>query len=162
MTPSVDFDTPRDAFEILEGARAALSAPEQSEAAVLAALQVAPDDRDVRMGAYKFYFYNTRLAEAVPHAAWCIADAARALGLPTDWRRLAPGSVPCGDFDKPRRYLVQSIVAYGWCLARIGRIEEGMEALAQAIAIDPADTFRVKRIVEVIARGGDAEDDDAM
>ena len=160
MTDVLDFDAPRDAFEILEGARAALSAPERSEAAVLAALQVSPDDRDVRMGAYKFYFYNNRLAEAVPHALWCVADGARTLGLPTDWRRLAPDSVPCADFDKPRRFLVQSLVAYGWCLSRIGRIDDGLEALAKAIEIDPADTFRVARIVEVIRRGGVEEDDD--
>lgn len=156
---TLDPDAPRDAREILEGARAARTDPERAEAAVLAALQVAPDDRDVRMGAYKFYFYDGRLAEAAPHALWCLRDGARALGLPEDWRRLAPGSVDCAGWPKPQRFLVQSLVAYGWCRARSGAVEEGLEALAKAAAIDPTDTFGAARIAAVIRRGG-VEDDD--
>ncbi len=155
-----DIDAPRDPFAILEGARAARTEPERSEAAVLAALQVAPNDRDVRMGAYKFYFYNARLAEAVPHAAWCVRDGARALRLPEDWRALPPGSLDCTGFPEPQRFLVQSLVAMGWCMARSGAIADGLEVLAKAIAVDPSDGFRVRRIVEVIERGvGDDEDD---
>ena len=154
-----DLDAPRDPFAILEGARAARTEPERSEAAVLAALQVAPNDRDVRMGAYKFYFYAGRLAEAAPHAAWCVRDGARALGLPEDWRGLPPGSVDCTGYPKPQRFLVQSLVAYGWCRARSGAIEEGLEALAKAIAIDPSDGFGVKRIAAVIERGGVDDED---
>lgn len=154
------FDAPPDPFALLEGARAALSEPERSEAAVLAALQAAPNDRDVRMGAYKFYFYSNRLSEAAPHAAWCVRDGARALGLPEDWRRLAPGSVDCTGFPKPQRFLVQSLVAWGWCRARIGEVEEGLAALAKAIEIDPTDGFGVKRIVEVIERALAAAEDD--
>jgi hypothetical protein len=155
-----DGDLPPDPFAILEGARAARSDPERSEAAVLAALQVAPDDRDVRMGAYKFYFYANRLAEAAPHAAWCIRDGARALGLPEDWRRLAPGSVDCTGFPKPQRFLVQSLVAFGWCNARSGNVELGLEALAKAVAIDPSDGFGAARIAELVARAGRDEEDD--
>lgn len=155
-----DFDEPRDPFEILEGARAARSEPERSEAAVLAALQVAPTDRAVRIAAYKFYFYNARLAEALPHAAWCIADGAAALGLHEDWRRLASGSVPCGDHDPARRFLVQSLAAYGWCLLRIGRVDEGREALIKVIDLDPLDAFGIGRILEVVIRGVAVDEDD--
>lgn len=151
-------ETP-DAFEILAGARLARSEPERSEAAVLGALQVAPDDRLVRMGAYKFYFYNNRLSEAAPHALWCIRDAARALGVAEDWRKLPAGSVDCADYDKPKRYLVQSIVAYGYCNARTGKIDLGLEALAKAAEIDPQDTFKATRIAAIIKeRLGEAEE----
>ena len=155
-----DGDLPPDPFAILEGARAARSDPERSEAAVLAALQAAPDDREVRTGAYKFYFYANRLAEAAPHALWCIRDGARALDLPEDWRRLAPGSVDCTGFPKPQRFLVQSLVAFGWCNARSGNVELGLEALAKAVAIDPSDGFGAARIAELVARAGRDEDDD--
>lgn len=156
---TVELDTPPDPFDLLEGARAARTDPQRSEAAVLAALQVAPDDRDVRMGAYKFYFYANRLAEAAPHAAWCIRDGARALGLPEDWRRLAPGSVDCTGYPKPQRFLVQSLVAWGWCKARTGEIEDGLAALAKAAAIDPSDGFGAARIAAIVA-GGSPEDED--
>lgn len=155
---SAEADRPRDALEILEGARAARSAPRESEAAVLAALQVAPDDRAVRMGAYKFYFYNGRLAEAVPHAAWCIRDGARALGLPEDWRAVAPGSAAFDTFDKAPRFFLQSLIAWGYCKTRIGAVEEGLAALARASELDPSDKFGVRRLIAVIENGG--RDDD--
>ncbi len=154
------FDVPPDALALLEGARAALSEPERSEAAVLAALQAAANDRDVRMGAYKFYFYSNRLAEAAPHALWCVRDGARALGLPENWRALPPGSADCTGFPKPQRFLVQSLVAYGWCRSRVGDTDEGLAALTKAIEIDPSDGFRVKRIVEVIERALAAADEE--
>lgn len=156
---TVELDTPPDPFDLLEGARAARTDPQRSEAAVLAALQVAPDDRDVRMGAYKFYFYAARLAEAAPHAAWCIRDGARALGLPEDWRRLAPGSVDCTGYPKPQRFLVQSLVAWGWCRARTGEIEDGLAALAKAVEIDPSDGFGAARIAAIVAGGAPEEED---
>lgn len=155
------FDTPPDPFALLEGARAARSEPERSEAAVLAALQAAPNDRDVRMGAYKFYFYASRLEEAAPHAAWCIRDGARVLGLPEDWRRLAPGSVDCTGFPAPQRFLVQSLIAFGWCRARVGAVEDGLAALAKAVEIDPSDGFGAARIIDVIERAmAAAEEED--
>jgi len=157
---SAKTDHPRDAMEILEGARAARSAPRESETAVLAALQVAPDDRAVRMGAYKFYFYNNRLAEAVPHAAWCIRDAARALGLDEDWRRVAPRTAAFDTFDKAPRFFLQSLIAWGYCKTRIGAVEDGLAALARAVELDPNDRFGVRRLIAVIERGGRDEDDD--
>lgn len=153
-------DQTHAAFAALEGARAARTAPEASEAAVLAALALAPDDVDVRVAAYKYYFYGHRLAEALPHAAWCIAAGARALGLPEDWRALAPGSVVCAGYDPARRFLVQSLVAWGWCSARIGDRDAALAALAKAAEIDPTDTFAAARIAEVVARGDDLEPED--
>lgn len=159
--PMIDaFDVPPDPFALLEGARAPLSDPERSEAAVLAALQAAPNDREVRVGAYKFYFYAHRLAEAAPHALWCVREGARALGLPEDWRGLAPGSVDCAGFPAPQRFLVQSLVAFGWCNARSGDIDLGLAALAKAIEIDPSDGFGVTRLVEAIERALAAGDDE--
>lgn len=160
MTAAEELDLPPDALAILEGARAARSDPERSEVAVLAALQAAPNDRDVRMGAYKFYFYAARLEEAAPHALWCVRDGARALDLPEDWRRLAPGSVDCAGYPKPQRFLVQSLVAWAWCRARTGHLEEGLEALAKAAEIDPGDGFGARRIAAVVASGGGGEDEE--
>jgi hypothetical protein len=154
-----DVDTPRDALDILEGARAARSEPQRSEAAVLAALQAAPDDRAVRMGAYKFYFYGGRLAEAVPHAAWCIRDGARALGIAEDWRAVAAGDAAFVGFEKAPRFFLQSLVAWGYCKTRIGETEAGLAALAKAVELDAADAFGVRRLIAVIEGGGRDDDD---
>jgi hypothetical protein len=143
---------------VLEGARAARTAPGASEAAVLEALTVAPDDRAVRMGAYKFYFYDGRLAEAVPHAEWCIAAAARDLDLPVDWRAVAPGAAAFDGYDEEPRLFLQSLIAWGYCKARLGDLTAGLEALAKAVELDPADKFGAARLAAVIRRRGDDEE----
>lgn len=148
----------RRAFAVLEGARAARTAPQESEAAVTAALALAPDDPAVRIGAYKFYFYEARLAEALPHADWVVAHAARALGLPPDWRTVAPGSAAFDTFEPAPRLFLQSLVAWAYCKARTGDLESGLEALAKVVDLDPADRFGAARLAEVVRRGG--RDDD--
>ncbi|MDR3376742.1 MAG: hypothetical protein P4L98_23735, partial [Ancalomicrobiaceae bacterium] len=91
------------ALAVLEGARAARSRPEAAEAAVLEALALAPDDLDVLTGAYKFYFYNNRLAEALPHAQAILVLAARRLNVATDWRQVHAADADFATFDKPPR-----------------------------------------------------------
>jgi hypothetical protein len=147
------------ALAVLEGARAARTEPEQSEAAVLAALALAPDDLAVRMGAYKFYFYNSRLAEALPHAAWTIVHAARALGLPEDWRTVAPGSAAFDTLDKGPRLFLQSLLAWGYCAARTGDLATGIEAMTKVAALDPRDRFGAARLAEVVRREGRDDDE---
>ena len=156
---AIEIDRSRRALAVLEGARAARTAPEASEAAVREAVAIAPDDLAVRMGAYKFYFYNGRLAEALPHAEWCIAAAARALGLPQDWRAVAPGTAAFDGFDKAPRFFLQSLIAWGYCKARIGDLAAGLEALAKATALDPTDKFGAARLAEVVRREGRDDED---
>lgn len=153
-TVEIPRDAVSEALAVLEGARAARSAPEQSEAAVLAALALAPDDLAVRMGAYKFYFYDHRLAEALPHAAHVVAAAARNLGLAEDWRALAPGSAAFDTYDEGPRLLLQSLIAWGYCQARIGALDDGRAALLKAAELDPADKFGARRLIAVLDRGG--------
>lgn len=147
------------ALGLLEGARAARTAPEASEAAVLAALDLAPDDLAVRMAAYKFYFYNSRLAEALPHAAWVIVHAARVLGLADDWRRVEPGAADFHTLEKGPRLFLQSLLAWGYCKARLGDLAVGLEAMERVAALDPLDRFGAARLAEVVRREG--RDDDA-
>lgn len=152
-------DRAREALATLEGARAARTAPEISEAAVLAALALAPDDLAVRMAAYKFYFYGARLAEALPHAAWTVAHAARALALPEDWRRIEPGSAAFDTLDEGPRLLLQSLLAWGYCKARLGELADGIEAMTKVAALDPHDRFGAARLADVVRREGRDDED---
>ncbi|TBW40763.1 hypothetical protein EYW49_03295 [Siculibacillus lacustris] len=147
------------ALAALEGARAARTDPVAAEAAVAAALALAPDSWEVRTGAYKFYFYDHRLAEAVPHAAFCIAAAARALGLDEDWRRIAPRSAAFDGFDAEPRRLLHALVAWGYCRIRTGDFEGGAAALAKVAELDPADRLGAARLIAVVERGGREDPD---
>ncbi|MDK9696674.1 MAG: hypothetical protein OEL76_09800 [Siculibacillus sp.] len=157
---AAEADAASAALALLEGARAARSDPETSETAVLAALALAPDDLDVRIGAYKFYFYNSRLREALPHAAWTIAHAARALGLPEDWRKVEPGAAAFDTLDEGPRLFLQSLLAWGWCKARLGDLAEGIEAMTRVARLDPHDRFGAARLAEVVRREGRDDADD--
>ena len=157
---TVAVDAVAAALARLEGARAARSEPETSEAAVLAALALAPDDLAVRTAAYKFYFYNSRLAEALPHAAWTVAHAARALGLPEDWRRVEPGSAAFDRLEPGPRLFLQALVAWGYCRARLGDLADGIEALTRVAALDRHDRFGAARLAEVVRRQGRDDADD--
>ena len=157
---AAEIDAAAAALAALEGARAARTAPEASEAAVLAALALAPDDLGIRVAAYKFYFYDARLTEALPHAAWTIVHAARSLGLPDDWRDVEPGSAAFDTLDPMPRLFLQSLLAWGWCKARTGDLAAGIAAMTRVATLDPHDRFGAARLAEVVRREGRDDEDD--
>lgn len=140
-----------EALAALEGARAARSDAAGSEVAVLRALGLAPHDLDVRTGAYKFYFYNGRLEDAAPHAQFVMAQAARRLNVSTDWRLVQPGDAAFGSLDPAPRLFVQALVAWGYCMARLRRLDEGRSALTKAIELDPGDDFGAGVLLNIIS-----------
>jgi hypothetical protein len=146
-----------EALVVLEGARAARSDVAGSEVAVLRALQLAPHDLDVRTGAYKFYFYNSRLGEAAPHAQFVVEQAARRLNVSTDWRLVQPGDAAFSSLDAAPRLFVQALVAWGYCMARLLRLDEGRSALTKAIELDPSDNFGARGLLSIIS---DSQSDD--
>lgn len=123
------------------------------------ALATAPDSLGVRLGAYKFYLYQHRLDHAVHHAETILAQAARRLQLPHDWRAVEPGQAAFDQIEPWPRLFLQALIAMGYGLVRLERMEEGREALGKAIALDPHDRFGAARLLAVVERGG-AEDDD--
>lgn len=126
------------------------------------ALAAAPHALAVRIGAYKFYFYRNRLAEAADQALACLALAAEGLGLVADWRQVQPDQAPFSELlPQPRLYL-QCLLAYGYCRARLGDLSEGRAAMVKVTELDAADRFGAGRLVAVVDRGGiDPEDDTA-
>lgn len=131
----------RAARSALARADAARSEPERAEEAVLEALELAPADFEVRLGAYRFYFYAARLAEALPHADYIIKHAARRLNIATDWREVKAGDAAFDALDYEPGLYLQALLARGYCLLRLGEDGEGREALQKVIEIDPKDRF---------------------
>jgi hypothetical protein len=141
------------ALLVLERAREARSAPETAGKAVLEALALAPDDVEVRLGAYRFYFYNHRMAEALPHAEFIIAYAARRLNIAVDWRAVRPGDAPFEDLEAVPGLYLQALAAWGYCKVRIGALEEGCAALSKVAALDPRDRFGARLILAATVSG---------
>ncbi len=158
-------DLPPSVQALLKQAGEAWHSEAEAEAKVLEALALAPDALAARIGVYKFYFYRHRLAEALPHALSCVAFATRALGLPEDWRRIGPAdaafvgtAVTLAPLPK---LLMQTLIAAGYVMARLGRIAEAEEALAKVMELDSTDRLGAGRMLAVVRRGGAEPDEPA-
>lgn len=137
--------------DLLAGALQARSAPVQAEAAVLAALAQAPDSVEAQLAAYRFYFYNHRLGEALPHAAAIVVAMARRLNVATDWRLVDPDDAPFAALDEAPSLYLQALLAFGYASLRIGAAADGVAALEKVVALDPADRFGARRVLAVVA-----------
>jgi tetratricopeptide (TPR) repeat protein len=157
-------DLPAEAEAALKDAGRLWHDEAAAEARVKEALSLAPDALAARIGAYKFYFYRHRLDEALPHARSCVAFALAALGLDEDWRRVGPGdaafigsAVTLAPLPK---LLMQTLIATGYVLARLGRIEEAEEHLGKVVELDSGDRLGASRLLTVVRRGGIEEEDE--
>jgi len=153
-------DIPPEILAILGDATAPHSQPEQAEQAIAVALQRAPDNLGLRIVAYGFYFYNNRLDEAIPHAEACLALAADTLGLPCDWRSVGAESTDFGVLEQPQRVYLKSLVALGYCRARLGDLEAGEALLRKAASLDPQNQLGAAALADLVARRG-IDDEDA-
>ena len=147
------------AARVLERAQPARSNPAVARAAIEEAVQLAPDDIDVRMGAYKFYFYSHEYEQAAHHASACIAHFAADLGVSPDWRDVRGCDAEFCTLDARCGRYLQALIAWGYCRARAGAPHEGRAAVAKAADLDPTDRFGARRLIAVIDRGGEEVDD---
>ncbi|SFC19419.1 hypothetical protein [Tropicimonas isoalkanivorans] len=122
-------------------ADAARSDPERTEAALAEALRLAPEDLDVRLGAYRFYFYNHRYEQALVHCEALIGHAARRLNVAIDWRDVGPGDAAFTEVAFAPGLYLQALLAWGYCHLRLGRHAPAREALSHSARLDPTDRF---------------------
>ena len=147
MAPAANQDLAAALSLLQAGANAPRSAPETSEAALLEALALAPQDFDIRLGAYRFYFYTHRYDEALVHCEELIAHAARGLNIATDWRLVTPQDAPFGTIAFAPGLFLQTLIAWGYCQLRLGETGRARQALAHAAWLDPSDRFGAAAIV---------------
>lgn len=144
---------------VLADARLARSDPATAERAVMQALALAPDEVEANLAAYRFYFYNHRLAEALAQAATIVVQMARRLNIATDWRLVRTGDAAFSGLDEAPSLYLQALLAWGYGSARLGGIEEGRRALEKVVELDPRDRFGARRLLGVIVAGENVEDD---
>ena len=147
----------RAALRTLQEARTARSDPETAEKAVLRALQLAPQDADIHLGAYRFYFYNHRYADALPHAQFIIEHTARRLNISVDWRVVRPEDRDFTLLESAPGLYLQALLAWGYCHLRLGNVSLGREAIAKVAGIDPSDRFGARPILDLIDNEASAD-----
>jgi tetratricopeptide (TPR) repeat protein len=148
-----------EALALLLKAREARSDPATAERAVEQALAVAPDDFEARLGAYRFYFYNHRYADALPHAAFLVSLIARRLNIAGDWRAVRPGDAAFDALEEAPGIYLQALMAWGYCKARLGALDEGAEAIAKVAELNPRDRFGARRLLAVVVEPEQSEEE---
>ncbi|CAH2599665.1 conserved protein of unknown function [Rhodovastum atsumiense] len=151
-------DLPAAAAQALRAAGAAWDDEATAERHVRDALALAPGHLAVQIGAYKFFLYRHRLAEALPLAEACLAGALRRTNLPADWRDLRPDQAAFGSFEPAPRLVLFALFACGYLLARLDRQDESREVLMKVAELDPPDRMGARRLLAVLDRGGRDED----
>lgn len=129
---------PPDTRETLKAIFANWSDSEKTEARVRQIIDQAPDTLGVRIVAYRFYFYRRRSQEAANWAASCLSWLSRQLDLPEDWRQVTADMADFGHWHAYTRLWLQSLTAYAYNLARLGREGESLAALDKVAELDPA------------------------
>lgn len=144
-------DIPDDILALLGKGEDEMDRAEQ-DARLQAAVAAAPDNLPLRIAAYAFYFYASRLQEAIPHGEACLAIAARALGVPEDWRQVGPASADFSSVERPQRTYLKSLYALGYCQARLGEDELAEAMLRKAASLDPEDQVGASELADLVAR----------
>ncbi|AJE19960.1 hypothetical protein [Azotobacter chroococcum] len=124
---------------------------EKAEALVRDIIDQAPDTLGVRIVAYRFYFYRRRSLEAAHWALACIEWLSRRLGLPEDWREVRADMADFVHWHAFTRLWLQSLTAYAYNLARLGREAESLEALDKVEELDPSGKLGAPRLRQVFS-----------
>ena len=124
-----------------------------AEGHIKRALEIAPDHLATHYGAFKFYYYQRRLPECLPHIDAWMREGIKRNNLPADWRDVRPSDANFDDYDGDPRMFLFSLRAKGWLLAKLRRFEEGSEILKKVAELDPKDHMGARKLLAIIESG---------
>jgi tetratricopeptide (TPR) repeat protein len=150
---------PADAERCLREAANSYDHDEIALAHLNEARRIAPSHVAVLIGLYRFFFYKGRISEALGIAHACFLRAAIDNSLPLDWRSVKREDADFGSFDAPlARFFMFVLKGYAYLQMRMGEVEEGREAIAKLLELDPSDKIGAQVLLGVLERM-EADDD---
>lgn len=123
----------------------------KAEALVKGIIAQSPDSLGLRILAYRFYFYRRRSEDAAQWALSCLEWLADRLSLPRDWRQVTPAMADFEVWHAFTRLWLQSLTAYSYNLARLGRTEEALLALDKVAELDIPGKLGAAQLSQVFA-----------
>jgi len=153
-------DLPAEAERALHAAGLSWEDEAATEAHIKQALAAAPNHIATNFGAFRFYYYRHRLKETLPHLEVWLREAIKRNDLPADWREVTIHHADFKHFDSEPRAFLFALRGYGFVLARLGRMDEGREALLKVAELDPQDHMRAGRMLQTIAEHFEDEADE--
>lgn len=152
-------DLPTEAARHVHCAGLAYGEDEVAERHLRDAEALAPGHAAVLIALYRFYFYKGRLRDALGIARVCLDKAARENGLKPDWRQVRRPDSDFSSYDaRLARFYLFTLKAYAYLQMRLGRLEEGREAVLKLLELDPSDKIGARvllGVLEAVAHGDD-------
>lgn len=101
------------------------------------AQQMHPEQLEVYIVIYKYYFYHSRLQEALQTLRQAIHAAAEVGGFPADWHEVKADSCNWGNNESPQKVYLYSLKALSFILLRLGSADMSYQILQKLYEIDP-------------------------
>jgi tetratricopeptide (TPR) repeat protein len=152
-------DIPPAVNALLQQAVKAYEDTERAETLLRQAQRMNPDQLEVYIALYKFYFYKLRLTEAEVVVREALARAARQGGFDADWRVLGPASAFWSQPDGPERVYLYSLKALGFIRLRLLDFGGGEAILNKLAELDPQDQVGGTVLLELAAGLREAHED---
>jgi len=122
------------------------------------ALALAPDEMEIYVAFYKFYFYQKYLPGAEEVALQTLNKVAELTGLPADWRRFKREFAHWTSPDSPVRYYLYTMKALGFIALRQENLSLANAILDKLIELDPEDRVGGSVIKALANRMSDGEE----
>lgn len=123
----------------------------EAETLLLRAYFLAPEDLNVLVALYRYFYYQHRLRDALVVAHKAIAVSGKRLHLPEDWRhltRLHLGQGVLVSMTLTRFYLMAHKGA-GYLEMRLGELADAVGRLQTLVNIDSNDRLSVKTLLDL-------------
>ncbi len=150
-------DLPADAERALRAAAAHWHHQSVAEDYLETAREIAPDHLQVHVATYKFLFYSHQYVEAAKAAHACVDLILLKRQIHKPIHELTPDDAPFDTFDAELRFLMNAIMAYGYCLLRQGEMGEGKKVLDLLATLDGEKQTSVLNLLDIVNNG--PEDD---
>ena len=123
----------------------------EAEPFLVEALRLAPESLNVLVAAYRFYYYQHRLNDALNIAGLALAVTSRRLDIPADWNVLTSAHLSqAGPAAMALvRFHLLSLKAEAYLLLRLGRTMEGRAMLLKLLELDSHNRLGAKQLLEV-------------
>jgi hypothetical protein len=153
-------DLPLEAEQALRTAALYWHEPEKAEDELSRARSLAPDHLQVHVGTYKFLFYTHKYDAASVAALVCIDLILQRRQIHKSLFQLTIEDAPFDQFDAEVRFLMNAIMAYGYCLLRMGLVEKGKEVLQLLAQLDQAKQTSVLNLISIVDENTNDEIDE--
>lgn len=132
-------DIPEPVNACLQKAVAAHDDPALAERLLWQAQQMDPDQLEVYVALYKFYFYKNRLDEAEGVVFVALKKSAELGNFNADWTQLMPSSTKWLTSDNPQRLYLYALKALSFIRLRQSDIDSAESILMKLQELDPTD-----------------------